>query len=314
MIEPNLHTVELFYHVASHQGVGPASRALRREASGIRRQLGQLEAFAGDVLYERRPFRLTAAGRRLLAHVKQMFDELPAVLAEIRGQAAPVLRLAASELVHQVYVRDFLALLKTREPRLVTKLLSGSQARMHAWLEAGEVDLVIAPLERPLDTRFASAPLLSLRLVLLVGARCHARTAEEVFALQPRPELFVPASSESVVQRWEEELARRGLRWPASIETSSLQATAAYAGDANHVGLCLDDPHLVRRPGVQVLPLNLAPIAVVATWREPASPLIQLLVQALQARARRLAAGKSFFGARKIRRGAKGQRSKGGAR
>ncbi len=301
MIDVSAHSLELFYHVASHQGVGPASRALGRNAASLRRQMGQLENLVGQVLYERQPFRPTAAGRRLLDHIKPMFEGVGPVLEEIRGQAAPVLRLAASELVHQAYVGDFLALLKRWEPRLRTKLVSGSQSQMHAWLEVGEVDLVVAPLGRALDARFASTPLLSRRLVLLVAAQCPARTPDDIFALRPRPELFVPATSESVVQRWEQELARRGLRWPASTEASSLPALAASAGKANRVCLCLDDSHLVRA-GVRVLPLDLAPIDVVATWREPASSLVHLSVQALQARARRLTKTSAFFGAPKSRR------------
>lgn len=300
MNEVSAHSMELFYQVALHQGVGPASRALGRDASSIRGQMRHLEAIVGKVLYERQPFRPTAAGRRLLDHIAPTFDGVAAVLAEIRGQTEPVLRLAASELVHQSYLDDFLQLLKRWEPRLVTKLVSGPQSRMHAWLEAGEVDIVVAPLERPLAAPFTSAPLLSRRIVLLVGAKCRARTADEVFALQPRPELCVPATSETVVKRWESELARRGLRWPATTETSSLPAIAAYAGKANRVCLCLDDPYLVCRPGLRALPLDLAPVEVMATWREPASSLIQLSVQALQARARRLTGKKSFFDAPKF--------------
>ena len=60
----NIHQLELFYYVTRHGGI---SRAVRHMPYGIQQpaissQLLQLEQNLGVKLFERQPFRLTAAG------------------------------------------------------------------------------------------------------------------------------------------------------------------------------------------------------------------------------------------------------------
>src|SRR5579859_4106173 len=60
----NIHHLELFYYVARHGGI---SRAVRHIPYGIQQpavssQILQLEEDLGKRLFERSPFRLTAAG------------------------------------------------------------------------------------------------------------------------------------------------------------------------------------------------------------------------------------------------------------
>src|SRR3954464_3592722 len=97
----NVHHLELFYYVAKHGGI---SAAVRHIPYGIQQpavsgQMRALEENAGAKLFERSPFRLTAAGKKLFAHVQPFFDGLEALETELHDAAEPELRLGASELV-----------------------------------------------------------------------------------------------------------------------------------------------------------------------------------------------------------------------
>ena len=79
----NPHHLKLFYYVAKAGGV---SRAVRQIPYGIQQpsisaQVNALERDLGVALYERRPFKLTAAGETLFKFVEPFFSRI----TEVRG-------------------------------------------------------------------------------------------------------------------------------------------------------------------------------------------------------------------------------------
>src|ERR1044071_359774 len=87
----NVHHLELFYYVAKHGGI---SAAVRNIPYGIQQPAvsGQMRALEEDVgakLFERSPFRLTAAGERLFLHARPFFENLESVATELRAGCEP---------------------------------------------------------------------------------------------------------------------------------------------------------------------------------------------------------------------------------
>jgi len=77
----NIHHLELFYYVARYGGI---SKAVRKIPYGIQQpavssQVHQLEEALGTKLFQRRPFRLTAAGEELFGFIAPFFNNLPRV-------------------------------------------------------------------------------------------------------------------------------------------------------------------------------------------------------------------------------------------
>src|ERR1019366_9519714 len=102
----NVHHLELFYYVSRHGGI---SRAVRNMPYGIQQpavssQILLLEQDLGVKLFARSPFKLTPAGVELYEFARPFFENLDGMALRLRQQAAPQLRIGASELVLREYL------------------------------------------------------------------------------------------------------------------------------------------------------------------------------------------------------------------
>ena len=105
---PNLHHLELFYHVAKAGGITAAVKSMPYgiQQPAVSGQIGQLEKDLGIRLFQRRPFQLTPAGRELYEFATPFFGGLAGVTERLAGKAGRHLRLAAPATV----IRDHLPL------------------------------------------------------------------------------------------------------------------------------------------------------------------------------------------------------------
>jgi DNA-binding transcriptional LysR family regulator len=287
----NIHHLELFYHVARAGGI---SRAVKRIPYGIQQpavsgQIAQLERDLGAKLFERSPFKLTAAGTELLAFAEPFFGGLTSIEARLREQAAPVLRIGAAELVLRYHLPAVLERLRRREPKLRLSLRSGFQAELEAWLLERSIDLAVTPLDRKPPRRLRTAPLLRVPLVLQVPKKSALRSAEDLWKAKRTAEpLIALPETESVVRRFRHGLQRRGVRWPTAIEASSLEAITAYVASGAGIGLNVGMLEVVRHPKVRVLPLDgFEPLEIVALWSGEPAPLVAELLTEARAYVRR---------------------------
>jgi len=274
----NVHHLELFYYVAKHGGI---SRAVRAMPYGIQQpavsgQLRALETELGVRLFERTPFRLTAAGVKLQQFVEPFFGRLESVREELRTGDTPVLRLGAAEVALRDHVPEIAAQLRKKLPGLRLKMRAGLQAQLAGWLKEGEIDLAIAATGTRSPAGLRCKRLLRLRLALLVPARARYRDAEDFFARKPVEvaHIGLPAT-EAISREFERALRARGVNWPMTIEANSLFMIAQYVAQGQGVGVSLDWPGLARVPGVKALPLADATIEIAALWRDEPTPLIQ---------------------------------------
>lgn len=144
------HHLELFYYVARHGGISAASRHMPYGIGqpAISGQMADFERQLGTRLFERRPFRLTEAGRLIYAHLGPFFDGLGPLWQQLRGRPAQLVRLAADEMLGQEFLPALLAGFAPRQPETCFELLTGPPADLEAWLHERHVHLVITATDR----------------------------------------------------------------------------------------------------------------------------------------------------------------------
>ena len=277
----NVHHLELFYYVAKHGGI---SQAVRNIPYGIQQpavsgQVLALEETLGTPLFQRRPFALTPAGRRLAEFITPFFENLNEVAAELRGEAGQRLRLAASAQALRDHVPNLLKTLHQHQPLTRLTLQEAYQAEAEALLTRHEIDMAITEMADRPAAGIKAHTLLRLPLVLLVRADSTLKAARELWAeekiLQP---LIALGEHQTLTRQFHDELRRRhGRQWPVSIEASSIELVETYVAEGFGVGLSVLVPGKpVRREGVtlRTLPLTgFAPLIIAALWQGKLPPV-----------------------------------------
>ncbi len=282
----NIHHLELFYYVARHGGI---SRAVRNMPYGIQQpavssQILLLEQDLGLRLFERNPFKLTPAGEELFEFARPFFENLDAIGRRLRQRAAPLVRIAASELVLRDYLPAVVERLRRQEPKLRLSLRSGYQGEMEKWLLDREIDLAVASLDAKPPTRLRCLRLLRMPLVLLVHRKSKIRSAAELWARGEIDEPLICLPQTEAMSR----LFRKGLKlhqadWPQSIEASSMDLVTRYVANGYGIGLSVDAVEVVKHPAVRVLPLDgFEPVEVAALWNGEPPPLLRTILVEMQ--------------------------------
>ncbi len=283
----NIHHLELFYYVAKHGGI---SAAVRKIPYGIQQpavsgQVGQLEKELGLRLFERSPFRLTAAGARLFEHVQPFFEGLDVVAAELQNGDGPELRLGGAELVLRDHLPSVMQCLRTKFPRLKFSLRTlGYQSEVADWLRDGHADLVLAPVyaKAPAglrQTRFAQLP-----LVLQTHPKAGVKSAEQLWSREKitEPLICLPVTT-GITQGFLATLKQRGVTWRNIIEASSLDLITRYVANGDGIGLNVLVHPKARSRDVRVHALDgFAPVTMGALWRGEPTPLVQATIDSVR--------------------------------
>lgn len=279
----NIHHLELFYYVAKHGGI---SAAVRKIPYGIQQpavsgQMTKLEQDLGVRLFERNPFRLTAAGERLYRHAQPFFDELDAVAADLAEVSGPELRIGGAELVLRDHLPGVMLRLREKFPKLKFSLRTlGYHSEVEAWLRDGHADVVLAPVgaKAPAGlrmTRFARIP-----MVLQVHPKSGIKSAEELWAQGKitAPLICLPAGGE-ITRDFLAGLKKRGVIWRNLIEATSLDLVTRYVANGDGIGLNVLANPKARSREVRTLPLEgFAPVTMGALWRGEPNSLMQAAI------------------------------------
>ena len=142
-------------------------------------QVARLEEDLGVRLFERRPFRLTPAGKALYDFIAPFFGRLSEVEDIVKGKLSRVVRLAGFTEAMREHVPMLLAKLRERFPGLKVTLQEIDQRGAEHLIAQGEADLAIMVLESKLPPGFRSVTLARLPLCLLVRADQPYRRAAE---------------------------------------------------------------------------------------------------------------------------------------
>ena len=290
----NIHHLELFYYVARHGGI---TEAVRNIPYGIQQpavsgQVAQLEEYLGVVLFQRRPFALTAAGEKLFNFINPFFSNLEVMAGELQGGEARQIRLGASTIVLRDHLPGFLRSIRKKYPRLKIALHEGYQAELEGLLQNEELDLAVTLLEKKLAPGLRSMALLQLKLALLVERNSDITGAEQLWQRDriDQPLICLPAG-EAICKHFQQGLARLGVDWFPSIEVSSIDLIETYVANGLGIGLSVLVPKSAQQPNIRSVTLpepQFLPVLVGALWRGKSSALIQAFLNEFQLRAKQL--------------------------
>jgi DNA-binding transcriptional LysR family regulator len=282
----NIHHLELFYYVAKH---GCIMEAVRKIPYGIQQpavsgQIIQLERSVGTKLFQRRPFALTAEGRKLFEFIKPFFGDLAKVAGEISGKTGHFVRLGASGPVLRHHLPHALRLLREATPGLSLQLTEGYEPQLMQMLKADEIDLAITALNNSMPTGFGMAPLLSISLALLLPADSRIQSPGELWKRDSisEPLITLPAD-DGIARHFQEGLQQLGVDWPPSMVVSSLELIETYVAEGFGFGAVVRVPGMKLRSGVRLIPLpDFPPLKIGIVWNGAASSLTESLVVAFQ--------------------------------
>lgn len=289
----NVHHLELFYYVAHHEGIVAACRMMPYgiQQPAMSAQVARLEKDLGVVLFERRPFRLTPAGRALYDFIAPFFGRLGEIKDLMEGKMSRVVRLAGLTEVMREHVPVLLGKLRSRFPDLQVTLQEIEQRGAERLISEGEADLAITVLESRLPPGFRSVTLAKLPLCLLLPAAAKYRRAADLIkagAAGREPLISLPPH-ELLPRLFQKELSRRGIAWRTSLETSSQDLVAIYVKSGLGIGLAVSTPELLKNPAFRVLPLKDFPTLPIGVfWRGPMREIPGLLVEELKKRSQEM--------------------------
>jgi DNA-binding transcriptional LysR family regulator len=265
----NVHHLELFYYVARYEGI---TRAVRRMPYGIQQpavsgQILELEKELGVKLFQRRPFKLTPAGRELYDFATPFFSQLDEVSSRLREEGAAHLRLAAAPSFLTNHLPAVLEALKQRVPELRLTLREVTPEEAGRLLTNQEVDVAIS-LHRDHPTPpVRLVELMRLPVVLLAppGAK-HKTLAALVKSGKNggiKEPLITLISDEVLTQLFLDTLEQRGLSWSPTIEVNTLALVHAYVSRGFGYGVTVGVPVVETPENVRVIRLPKFPQLVV---------------------------------------------------
>jgi DNA-binding transcriptional LysR family regulator len=289
----NVHHLELFYYVARCEGIVAACRQIPYgiQQPAVSAQVARLEEDLGARLFERRPFRLTPAGKALYEFIAPFFGRLNEVEEIVKGKLSQVIRLAGFTEAMREHVPILLAKLRQRFPGLRVTLQEIDQRGAEHLIAQGEADLAIMVLESKLPPGFRSITLARLPLCLLVSAGQPYRRAAELLrdgAAGKVPLVSLPPH-ELLSRLFQKEMVRRSLVWKTAMETSSQDSVSTYVRNGLGAGLAVLTPELQRDSQLRVLALSGFPsLPIGIFWRGKLGEISQVFVDELKDRAKRL--------------------------
>jgi DNA-binding transcriptional LysR family regulator len=288
----NVQHLELFYYVGRHGGIMEAVRNIPYgiQQPAVSSQIAQLEEHLGVTLFQRRPFSLTPAGKKLFDHIQPFFASLDALESELQGGEARHVRIGASVIVLRDHLPELLQNLRRKFPNLKVGLREGHQPVLESLLLKEEIDLAISLVDKHFAPGIHSLPLIELPLVLLVEKKSKFTGAGQLWQLDKiaEPLICLPAT-EAVCKNFQQGLARTGVDWFPAIEASSLGLIETYVANGFGIGLSVAMPNPGFSSKIRALPLpGFSPIIIGALWRGKTTPLLQALLDELKLRAKRL--------------------------
>jgi DNA-binding transcriptional LysR family regulator len=272
---PNLHHMELFYHVVRCGGITAAARSMPYgiQQPAISGQISLLEAELGVRLFQRRPFKVTPPGQQLYDFLAPFFSKLPDVTARIAGRASSRLRLAAPAMASREHLPVVISQMRKKIPQLELSLIDTGKREVFELLEREEVDLAIAEIHSKPPPGVRQEILISLKLVLLLPPGIPMPKGG-IPALAKSHPLVRPPSDTVMSHLFSKELVKRKVNWPSLIEVSTTDLVDSYVSRGLGIGVSVRVPGVKFSKGVKVVELEDFPrLNIAGLWRGPLHPL-----------------------------------------
>ena len=144
-----LKQLEAFYWSSELGSFSASSRKLHTTQSAVAKRVGELEAFAGAPLFERRAKKLvlTAQGRKLFELAREMLDLNSRIVQNMADPASfeGVVRLGVTELVGMTWLARLVSQISLRYPKVQLMPEIDGGITLYERLEQDQLDLAIMP-------------------------------------------------------------------------------------------------------------------------------------------------------------------------
>ncbi|MBN3725020.1 LysR family transcriptional regulator [Burkholderia sp. Ac-20379] len=165
-----------FYEVARAGSVSAGAERLRVSQPAVTREIRELEARLGIVLFDRLPrgVALTEAGRVLFDHAARIFalaDAAQAELHEMAGLGAGQLKLGASNTLGVYWAPDLVSRFHAQFPRVAVELAVANTEQVEAGLRA--LRFALGFVEGPFDAAVFDARPIGADEIAVVAAANH---------------------------------------------------------------------------------------------------------------------------------------------
>ncbi|QTN31749.1 LysR family transcriptional regulator [Akkermansiaceae bacterium] len=275
MQDLNLHHLELFHQVAKAGGITAATRAMSYgiQQPAVSAQISLLEAGMGVRLFHRRPFKLTPPGQELYDFIAPFFGKLPQVAERIAGKSSSHLRMAAPGIAMKNYLPEVIFRIRKKHPAMELTLLDVGSEGVFRLLEREEIDLGIVDLDAKVPQGISKETLGSLPLLLLLPAGLPMPRGG-LAKLAGEQALIRTSSRSSMARMFEKGLAKKGIRWPARMEVSSIELVEAYVSRGMGVGVTVKVPGVGFSKAVKTIELkDFGKLTIAGVWRGTIHPL-----------------------------------------
>jgi DNA-binding transcriptional LysR family regulator len=278
----NTHHLELFYYVAKHGGISQAVRNIPYgiQQPAISHQIRSLEEDLGQILFQRRPFELTVAGKELFEFSRNFFDQLEPIATKLRGGPTQLLRIGASSIVLKDYLPTILKKLQKAHPHFRFNLYALNQPKIEALLQKQEIDMGITVLEPNQNSQIKQLKLIELTMGLLVLKDSPIKSTKVLFNkdLIQKPLIALPRE-DLLIRLFQQELLRREIDWPVEIEANALEVIETYVLNGFGIGLSVEIPGKVLDARLRFLKLPDFPkIKIGILWKHKLNSIAQELV------------------------------------
>jgi LysR family transcriptional activator of nhaA len=246
----NYHHLRHFWMIARHGSMTRAAEALNVSPSTLSEQLGELEEWLGQPLFERRgrTLHLTEAGQMALPHAETIFETGRELMTSFRSSnrgEQRVLRLGAVGPLSKNLQFDFMQPLLAGD-RTKVVVVAGALDELARQLQEHRLDLVLSniPLRADQERNVFSHLLGEVPVFLVGGRRLGGKRQRFPLFLHGQP-LFLPSHQSHVRMDFDLLLMKAGIEPEvrAEVDDMALLRLLALSGE----GLALVSKIVVER-------------------------------------------------------------------
>jgi DNA-binding transcriptional LysR family regulator len=244
----NWYAVELFLTICDAGGITAAVKSGMAKISqpALSAQMLSLEEMVGQVLFERKPFRLTQDGLLFRSEFEVLRQRMLESLQKIKHQNQEVLRIAASDLVISKHLPQLIERMKmSKNARLLLKDAQSQQ--LPALVREGVVDIAIGVMPAHADR--GKFPLAEVLMQVPVGILMKKQLTQKIndwsdlkamILGNEVPSLICLPMDNLISDHVITSLRKKSIPWPITVEVSSLSHVATYVSLGLGYGISLD--------------------------------------------------------------------------
>lgn len=246
----NLHHLELFYYVAEAGGISAAIKVMPYsiQQPAISQQMIALEESLDVKLFERRPFSLTDAGRRLLATVGPFMEDVATLEDDLKGLRRLRLKIGCPGLISENYLTQILPILMKKHPNFLPQIVELEGLEPYKSLITRDLDIVISSEKIPRSNAIKTVKILTLPFSVIISKKHPLAKNFNWDENLLRGERWISLQERTGGMRiLFEEMSKIGMSPTFSAATNSISTALKYIGMNLGIGMMIQPPKFLLK-------------------------------------------------------------------